>query len=146
MGFHEERVHVGLTCQIYWPASRKPFSTGSRQRESGVWGLGLLCIRSRGQFRLAIGIGNVIWFPGGRIVHIREMVQAGKFAPWQRRACTLVRNYHAGCPLTPAGCLHEDGKKFVTGLGTLTNLGVVGNIPPHRVRSLQCCVEVIVVI
>ena len=138
MWFHEARVHVGLSFQIYWLASRKPCSTGSRQRESGVWGHETALHKVPGEVLARDRHWQCDPASGGMTVHIRAIVQAGKFAPWQRRVCILVWNYHAGRPLTPAECLHEDRGKFVTGLGTLTNLGILGNIPPHRVRAPQC--------
>jgi uncharacterized protein DUF6790 len=64
---------------IGWETSPFQFEVAIANLTLGV--LGLLCLRWRGGFWLATGIGEAIWLVGDALGHLRDMAQRQNYAP-----------------------------------------------------------------
>lgn len=64
---------------IGWETSPFQFEVAIANLALGV--LGLLCLRWRGGFWLATGIGEAMWLVGDAVGHLRDMAQRQNYAP-----------------------------------------------------------------
>ena len=68
-----------VAAEIGWPTSPFQYEVGMADLTVGVLGIG--AFRREFGFRLATTIATVCWLGGDAIGHVRQIVQAGNYAP-----------------------------------------------------------------